>query len=327
MTNEILAQYEKFKDSMLLGRVTTVHKSFYLITVDEELYKGKISGRFGYNVLEKSDYPVVGDYVIFKPSIYDNTAIIEKVCTRYSCVQRLFVDNQVLAANIDLIFICISLNEDFNMKKLENFISITYGSNALGIILLTKKDLCDNTEDYINQIKKIHNDISIMNVSSYSKDDIKLLEDTIGTKTAVFIGSSGVGKSTLINEILGYEYLKTLDIRMSDAQGKHATTHREMISIPSGGYIIDTPGIRIVNSYIVDDPLENFDEISELSQKCLYNNCTHIHEPDCKVREAIDSGELSNELFEAYLKILRLNKYNKRREEGRKRLQNKRKKR
>ena len=331
MTNEILEEFSKFQEDMLLGRITSVHKSLYLISSNKVLYKGKMSGRFSYTALSKSDYPVVGDYVIFMPSIYDDSATIEKVCTRHSKIERLGVgtagDKQILAANIDLIYICVSLNEDFNIKKIQNFISTTYGSNAEAIVLLTKKDLCDNIEDYTNQVKKLNKNIEIMVVSSYSKEDILLLEEKLKGKTSVFIGSSGVGKSTLINQLLGYDYLKTLDIRLSDAQGKHATTHREMIELPRGGYIIDTPGLRVINSYIVGDALENFDEISELSQDCLYNDCTHIHEPNCKVREALNNGEISTELFNSYRNILRLNRYNQRRELERKRVQNKRKKR
>lgn len=331
MTNEIQKEYSKFQDSMLLGRVTNVHKSRYILIEGEKTYTGKISGRFEYMAFQKSDYPVVGDYVIFKPSEYDNSAIIEKLCTRYSRVERQDVgsikEKQILAANIDIIFICLSLNEDFNLTKLQNFITISYGSNASVVILLTKKDLCDDLDYYIEQVRKVNKDLKIISVSTFSNIDIVFLEKVIGKKTAVFIGSSGVGKSSLINKILGYEYLNTLDIRVSDAQGKHATTHREMVKLPSGGYIIDTPGIRVINSYIVDGVVDNFDEIAVLSEQCGFKNCTHLHEPNCKVREALDSGELNYEVFESYLKIIRLNEHNRRREISRARLQNKKKKR
>lgn len=329
MNNNIKEEFSKYQEPFKLGRVIAVHKTIYSVEMDKLVYKCTVSGRFNYMVYQKSDYPVVGDYVIFKPSEYDDSGIIEKVCSRYSNVNRLGVggtgERHLLATNVDIIFVCMSLNEDFRLKKLQNFLSLTYSSNTETIILLTKSDLCNDIDYYIDQVRKIdqYNDIMIVSIEDQQK--LSQLKQRLENKTGVFIGSSGVGKSSIVNALLGYEHLVTKNVRTSDDQGRHATSHRELVYLDNGGAIIDTPGIRIVHSYIVDDINSGYKQVSELAQSCRFADCTHVEEPDCKVIEGLEDGTLPSEVYDSYKQTMRLNRYNQQRENKRKRMQDKRK--
>jgi len=297
---------------------------------DDKQYTCTVSGRFKYLSYQKSDYPVVGDYVVFNPSEYDNSGVIEKICSRSSCLERTGVDNsgekQVLASNVDIVFVCMSLNNDFNLRKLRRFLSIAYSSDAETIIVLTKSDLATDLDFYINEVRKIDRKSEIKTVSTEEEESIKKLYSLLEGKTGVFLGSSGVGKSTIVNHMLQVDYLATKTIRESDAQGRHTTSHRELILLPNGGYIIDTPGIRMVYSYVVDDLESAYEQVVNTAQYCKFQDCTHTTEPGCKVKEELESGEIDQEVFDSYLHTLKLNKYNAKRELMRVKMQNKRKK-
>lgn len=329
MNKTIKEEFSKYQDPFLLGRVTTVHKNQYLCVVDTTQYSCTVSGRFKYLSYQKSDYPVVGDYVIFIPSEYDNTGIIEKVCSRYSSLSRLGVtktgEEQLLASNVDIVFVCMSLNKDFNIRKLRRFLSLGYSSNADTIILLTKSDLAEDVDYYIDEVRNIDSNSPIIVSSMDDEDSIQKINRMLVNKTGVFLGSSGVGKSTIVNKLLHKEYLETKTIRESDAQGRHTTSHRELIVLPNGGTVIDTPGIRMVYTYIVDDLESAYNQVIQLAKHCKFQDCTHTSEPGCHVKKELDSGELDREVFDSYLHTMRLNRHNERRELVRTRSQNKRK--
>lgn len=230
-------------------------------------------------------------------------------------------EKQILAANIDIVFICLSLNKDFNLRKLENYLTLTKGKNFKTIILLTKRDLCDDVESYILRVKNI-TDSDILAVSAYIKADVENIRQIMQGKTSVFIGSSGVGKSTLVNSLLEKDYLKTNDIRLSDAQGRHTTVTRELIKLDEVTSVIDTPGIRIVNAYEIDE--FSFEDILSLAEGCKFRDCKHEFETGCMVLKAIEDEVLEAERLEAYNKALKVNEYIKKREIERKHQQEKR---
>ncbi len=311
-----------------LGRVVISHRNNHIVYFKNEKYSLEVSGRFKYMAFEKSDYPVVGDYVNFR--ITDNNrGIIESIQSRHGIIERRGVtssgEKQLLATNVDVIFVCMALDKDFNISKLLNFLSLTYETDCETVILLTKKDLCDDIDPYILPLKEHHLE-KIIPISVYDEEDLKTLEIITKDKTSIFIGSSGVGKSTIINALIGEDRLKTNTVRESDSQGRHTTSHRELIHLSNGGSVIDTPGIREVHSYIINNVDEAFEDIAFFADKCKFRDCTHSNEPGCEVSEALSSGELPNDRYESYLRIQRLNRFNKQREITRQRLQNKRKK-
>ncbi len=310
-------------DNLLIGQVITVYKDRYLVEYENQKIMTEVSGRFKYLNYEKSEYPQIGDFVRFHKAD-EYLGIIEQIQERRNTLDRLDVgkdtSKHILATNIDICFICMSLNKDFNETKLRNFLNLTTAKDFKTIVLLTKKDLCEDINHYLSITRNI-TDNEIMVTSSFDENDLNLIEETIGNQTAVFIGSSGVGKSTIINHLLGDEHFKTNEIRLSDAQGRHTTVNRELLKLKSGGKVIDTPGIRIITSYFVDE--QSFEDILLLSEGCRYSDCKHEKEPGCMIKRALRTNELERSRYEQYLKAIKTNEYVQRKELEKQRMLNK----
>lgn len=315
----------KQEDGLKKAVVIAVHRTEYITECDGQRVSASLAGRFHYLTFDKNDYPVVGDYVLLR-MVDAKAGVIESVESRRNVFKRSGVglsgEAQVLAANLDSIFVCMGLDKDFNIRKLQNFLSLTYGVDADVVILLTKRDLVEDVSSYRDEVQE-HFDEEILVVSSYNEEDIREIEQKIGQGTTIFVGSSGVGKSSIINALLEEEKFKVNSVRESDSQGRHTTTHRELLHLANGGKVIDTPGIRIVYSHVVEDVEDAFEEVLVFAENCKFRDCKHEKEPGCNVRKALEDGDLSEERFKAYTKILKLNRYHKKRDQERVRMMDK----
>ncbi len=282
------------------GRVTAVFKGIYKVRIDNEDFLVDVRGKLKHQNL----FPAVGDYVILD----EKKNVIEEILERYSKVSRNIAgnttDEQIIATNIDYIFIVSSLNDDFNLSRLERYLTLVYDSGASPIFILTKKDIGLDIDEKIESLENIAYGVPIYLVSKDDKESIEPLKTYLTKgKTIAFIGSSGVGKSTLLNSILGKEVALTKDIREGDSKGRHTTTHRELFEVYDG-YIIDTPGMRELQLWS-GDISSSFEDIEELSTKCKFRDCSHTKEPKCAVRNAIENGILEQKRFDNYTKLKR----------------------
>lgn len=296
-----------------LGRVISQYKDMYkVVTKDGELLC-EISGKLRHETLHICDYPAVGDFVMLDRTLdTGGNGIIHKVLPRRTVFERRAVgmtgETQVVASNIDLVFLCMSLNRDYNLSRLERYLSIGWNSGATPVIILTKADLCEDVEGILREISTVASGVDVIVTSGTDGDSYKQLLPYIKEGiTASFIGSSGVGKSTLVNRIAGEEIFATSGIR-GDDKGRHTTTRRELIVLKTGGVVIDTPGMRELG---VDgaDMSKTFSDIGELIARCKFSDCSHTSEPGCAVRQAIEDGLLDSRRLENYMKIKKEARY------------------
>lgn len=260
--------------------------------------------------------PVIGDYIIFDYNS-SGVSIIKEILERKSIFKRpdqsghatgyvKTMKEQILAANFDYVFITVSLNKNFNINRITRYISVTLQGGAKPVVILTKADLCDNKEEYIEQVRKISNDVDVFALSALSGEGMSNLNSYLNEGTTiVFLGSSGVGKSTLINTISGKDIMKVSAIRESDSKGHHTTTHRQLITLPSGVTIIDCPGIREIGMCDVEKGIDDtFQDIIDITSNCRFSDCRHVTEPGCAVKRALEDGTLLKSRWELYNSLI-----------------------
>lgn len=310
--NAGLAKYRKEQnlDSFDVGRVILEHKDRYVVKTATSEFDAELIGNLRFTAESRYDLPAVGDWVAI--SEYDeNKALVHSIYPRHSIIERQAVgksaQTQIIATNIDYGLIVQSVNRDFNINRLERYLTICNTSNIEPIIVLSKIDLIDEPTLYkrINEIKeriKIVPVIAISNQSRIGLDKIKAIINK--GKTYCLLGSSGVGKSTLLNQLSGKQLMNTAAISESIDRGKHVTTHRELIVLENGGILIDNPGMREIGITNTSAGLEiTFDRIVELSQSCKFNNCTHTTEEGCAVLDAFENGEIDSDSYANFQKM------------------------
>jgi ribosome biogenesis GTPase len=310
-------EHEKFKTeqnlgSFEIGRIISEHKERYFIKTANRDYEAEITGHMRFTAKSRGDFPAVGDWVAM--TTYDaDFAIIHKIFPRFSTICRQaigqFGEIQIIATNIDFAFIVQAVDRDFNVNRLERYLTICNTSGVKPIIVLSKIDLADEQRinDIIESIQTRIKNIPVIAVSNETRNGYETINTIIEkTKTYCMLGSSGVGKSTLLNNLSGRALMKTDTISQSTNKGRHITSHRELIILENGGILIDNPGMREVGIADTTSGLEvTFDMIFRLAQNCKFKDCTHTLELGCSVLEAVESGELAKASYENYLKMER----------------------
>lgn len=299
-------------EKWVVGRVISQYNHLYrVITEDRELI-GEVSGKYKFEIIEETDFPTIGDFVLIETQDDERGVIHERLKRKSSFIRKaagtVKSSSQVVAANIDTLFICMSLNKDFNIRRLERYLAISWESRAKPVIVLTKSDLCPDIRQRIQQVEEIAFGVPLFATSCFDeKLHEKLRVHIMSGETAAFIGSSGVGKSTLINCLAGKEVFATGGLQEDD-KSRHTTTNRELILLDQGIMVIDTPGMREIG--IVSSDLEKtFSDIEQLAQSCKFGDCSHEKEPACAVRQAIENGDLEEARLTSYRKLERETHY------------------
>jgi ribosome biogenesis GTPase len=312
--NEPLERYtqEQNLTSFEIGRVIAEHRERYMVLTERAELEAEIIGHLRFTASDRSGFPAVGDWVAV--SAYNKQdAIIHAIYPRRSILERhavgKFGEKQIIAANIDYALIIQAVDRDFNLNRLERYLTISYAGNIEPVIILSKIDLVgqDELAEMVGKISKRIKDIQTITISNITGDGLEILAQLLQKgKTYCFLGSSGVGKSTLINNLAGKDLMRTNSISESTNKGRHVTSHREMHVLRSGGILIDNPGMREIGLAESDGGMEaTFDSIINLSSACKFSDCQHIHEYGCAVLEAVENGEIDRASYENYLKMER----------------------
>ena len=309
---------EKFADAAKVAsvewepaRVALVFRGGYEVWCKGGEYLAQVSGKFRHHTASKADYPATGDFVLVESFPDEGKAMIHSVLPRRTKISRTMAgrttEEQVLAANVDVVFIAISCAAALRCRTVERYLTVVRDSGARPVLLLTKTDLCEDIPGALEEAHGVAADAPVIPVCSISGMGLEEVRGFVEKgRTVVVLGPSGVGKSTLINALYGEDVLPTIPVREDDQKGRHTTTEREMIRLPKGGLIIDTPGLRELQLWEGEEGLADaFPEISELAASCRFTNCRHETEPGCAVLNALKNGTLIEERLHGFRKLKR----------------------
>jgi ribosome biogenesis GTPase len=288
----------------VIARVAVEHRSSYALRCEDgaEVF-ATLAGKLRYEASHREQLPAVGDFVRVRESVIEEVLPRRTVFLRKAAGDA--VEAQVIAANIDTVFVVTGLDGDFNPRRLERYYATARASGAHCAILLNKADLCDDLRAHVQQVRAIAPGADVVAVSALNGDGIDALRPyLVPGETVAFVGSSGAGKSTLINRLLGRDRQSTGAVRETDSRGRHTTTHRELLETPSGALLIDTPGLRELQPWAGEDDVDGaFPDIEELREQCRFRDCAHAGEEGCAVQAAIDDGSLDFDRFSNYRKM------------------------
>ena len=297
-------------DGLIPARVAIEFNYIYRLYAESGELQAQHAGRLLHEASRKEQLSAVGDWVAARPSAGEATATIEAVLPRRSRFSRKvageLTEEQIVAANIDTVFIVMGLDGDYNPRRLERYLLLAYESGASPVVMLNKSDLADHLSEDMDEIRGLAVGLPVHAISAKSRSGIEVVDGYLGYgRTGALLGSSGVGKSTLVNALIGEELLKTRDVRASDSRGRHTTRHRQLILLPEGrGLLVDTPGMRELQLWTQSEgSRETFDDVIELAQGCHFTDCRHRDEPRCAVKQAIEDGTLAADRLEGLVKL------------------------
>jgi ribosome biogenesis GTPase len=293
---------------LILGRVSIVHRDQYRLYTSEGEVKAEAIGALLYRARDASELPVVGDWVAAQ-RLGPDEAMIHAVLPRTTAFSRRAAgereQQQMIAANVDLALIVCGLDHDFNPRRIERYLTLARESGAGAAVVLNKADLCDDPAARVEDVKRIARGAPVMSICARSAEGLEPVAVIIGCgRTVALLGSSGAGKSTLLNQLLCEQRQRVQEVRESDGRGRHTTTYRELVPLPNGGALIDTPGMRELALWAGSGSLDSaFGDVAELALGCRFRNCAHGAEAGCAVQAAIVAGELDPERWRSYLKL------------------------
>jgi ribosome biogenesis GTPase / thiamine phosphate phosphatase len=291
------------------GRIATEYKHSYTILSESGLLQGEVSGKLLFTADSAAALPKTGDWVVMTVFEQEQKAIIHEVLPRISSFSRKVTgkkaEEQIIATNVDLLFIVQSLDAGFNLRRLERYLVMAHESGAKPVVVLNKADLCTDIPAKLAQVKQIAHDTPVLALSGLEETGLEQLNQFMKPGiTIAFTGSSGVGKSTIINKLSGTDVQETSEVRATDAKGRHTTTRRELIVLTNGAVLIDTPGMRELQLWNAEEGIEDtFADIVQLASSCRFSDCTHTVEKGCAVIKAVDQEELLMERYNSYMKL------------------------
>jgi len=302
--------FEPFaKDGFEAARVAIQHKNNYALYTEHGELRGEVTGKMHHQAHGPQDFPAVGDWVVIRSRPQEGAATIHDILPRKSKFSRKAAgektEEQVVAANIDTVFLVTGLDGNYNLQRIERYLVLAWESGAAPVVILNKADLCDDLDEKVQEVETVALGVPVLAISAAQDEGLNALLNYLDKgKTGALLGSSGVGKSTIINHLLGENILKTQEVRESDNRGKHTTSHRELILLNNGSLLMDTPGMRELQLWSSAESVEEaFDDIEALAAQCRFNDCQHDTEPDCAVRQALENGTLEERRWANYQKL------------------------
>ncbi len=294
-------------DGLEPARVTVEHRDAYVVYTVRGERPAELSGRLRHAAVERGDLPAVGDWVAVTAT---DPALVQAVLPRQTKFSRMAANDhgqtveQVVAANVDVVFLTVGLDGDFNVRRLERYLTLGWESGATPVVVLTKLDLCGDVEAALLEVESVAIGTPVHAVSNLTGEGVDdLARYLTESRTVAALGSSGVGKSSLVNRLAGEELMETGDVR-ADGRGRHTTTNRQLLLLPGGGLFLDTPGMRELRLWDSDDGLAaTFDDVTAAAARCRFSDCSHESEPDCGVRAALADGTLDRERYSSWQKL------------------------
>jgi ribosome biogenesis GTPase / thiamine phosphate phosphatase len=318
MTGELAAlgwtpRFEELFDphreaGLVPARVSLEHTHIYRVLTGSDEWLARVAGRLRHEAAGRADFPGVGDWVAVEPPSHAGDGRIKAVLPRFSRFSRRAAgdptEEQIVAANIDTVFIVGGLDHDFNPRRLERYLLVATESGATPVIVLNKADLADRPEAAAEDVRALAPGVDVYAVSTRRPETLAPFRAHLGAgKTGALLGSSGVGKSSIVNSLIGRELLRTHDVRESDSRGRHTSTNRQLVMLPGGGLLIDTPGMRELQLWDTGGLAETFTDVAELAARCRFRDCRHRDEPGCAVTAAVASRHLPESRLESFRKL------------------------